>query len=391
MTYDADVIVIGAGPGGCASAIRLSRAGRDVLVVERDTLEAAPDMTSGEVLAPGTQHELHEIGVEVSGDWVLDRLDHVRNVYPDRSWTLHDFPPGFFYVHVDRGGFNAALRRKLVDAGVPVRCSKTVTSFTFDEGGVTAHTRDGDDIRGRVVIDAAGRNAPSLSALKLKQPEPEFRQIGVAIFFESFRDAPANCWDRHLYGEHGAMISGSRIRPGLYRYILETDLDDKQRQGMKPVEFYESIARRHDSWMYERITKEPRAGEPWAMAPLGYRAAEVVRDRLLLVGDAAGYLSPVTGQGIELALRSARLAAQAVDGALRAGDLSAPAFDCYVRGRAVEVAGLVANLRRTLRFLRDRDALLRASRDDAFRAEHLLPLPVTARGTLRDEVAGQRA
>ena len=79
-----------------------------------------------------------------------------------------------------------------------------------------------------MLIDAGGRYAPSLRALNLKSEEPEFSQIGVAVFFKSFDGTPLNTWDRHLYGVRGAMISGSRIRPGLYRYILEADLAEKQ-------------------------------------------------------------------------------------------------------------------------------------------------------------------
>lgn len=185
------------------------------------------------------------------------------------------------------------------------------------------------------------------------------------------------------------MISGSRIRNGLYRYILEADLDDKQQRGMRPVEFYEYIAETYDPWIRERCMREPRVGDVWTMAPLAHRAADVTRDRLLLVGDAAGYLSPFTGQGVEIALRGARLAAQAVAAAARLDDYSAGRFAPYVEGRNAEVATLVSHLRRMLRFVRDRDALLRASTDDALRAQHLLPLPVIDRGTLRGSTTAQ--
>ena len=66
-----------------------------------------------------------------------------------------------------------------------------------------------------MLIDAGGRYAPSLRVLNLKSEDPEFSQIGVAVFFNSFDGTPLNTWDRHLYGVRGAMISGSRIRPGL--------------------------------------------------------------------------------------------------------------------------------------------------------------------------------
>ncbi|HZC46882.1 MAG TPA: hypothetical protein VE243_10425, partial [Candidatus Acidoferrum sp.] len=236
----------------------------------------------------------------------------------------------------------------------------------------------------RMLIDAGGRYAPSLRVLNLKSEDPEFSQIGVAVFFKSFDGTPLHTWDRHLYGERGAMISGSRIRPGLYRYILEADLAAKQSDRLGAIEYYESVARQHDPWLYERLMREPRVGRQWSMAPLGYRVSAVARDRLLLVGDAAGYLSPITGQGNEFALRTGRLAANAADNALRDGDLSASAFASYVEGRRYEIERQVDYVRAQLRILRDRDALLRASRDDEYRAGVFGPygIPSTERGSL---------
>ena len=117
MHLDADVIVIGAGPAGCAAAIRLVGAGYNVLALERKEREDGEDITSGEVLVVPTQNECAQLGVKFEGDWVLDRITGFRNVYPDLSWTYHPIPNSVFPVQVDRGGFNAALRRRLVEAG----------------------------------------------------------------------------------------------------------------------------------------------------------------------------------------------------------------------------------------------------------------------------------
>jgi flavin-dependent dehydrogenase len=209
------------------------------------------------------------------------------------------------------------------------------------------------------------------------------------MFFSRFEGLPANTWSRHFYGEHGAMLSGCRITDGLFRIVLEADLDDKQTEGKKPADFMESVARAYDPWMAARIATGTRSLPIWAMAPLAYRVSEVVRDRLLLAGDSTGYLSPVTGQGNEFALRMGRLAAQAADDALQRGDLSASAFASYEEGRRAEVVAQVDVVRRQLRFQRDRDALLRASVDDAFRAEVFGPLCYESadRGSLRAELA----
>jgi menaquinone-9 beta-reductase len=376
--------VIGAGPAGCAAAIRLVAAGYNVLALERKEHEDSEDLTSGEVMVVPTQNECSQLGVTFEGDWVLDRITGFRNVYPDLSWTYHPIASATFPVQVDRGGFNASLRRRLAEAGGRIVWNARVTDLEFRGDAAIAVTADGNRRSARMLIDAGGRYAPSLRALNLKSEDPEFSQIGVAVFFKSFDGTPLHTWDRHLYGVRGAMISGSRIRPGLYRYILEADLAEKQTDRLGAIEFYESIARQHDRWLYQRVTTEPRAGRQWSMAPLGYRVSAVARDRLLLVGDAAGYLSPITGQGNEFALRTGRLAAAAADTALRKGDLSADSFASYIEGRRYEVERQVDYVRNQLRILRDRDALLRASRDDEYRSQIFGPygIPATERGSL---------
>src|SRR5258708_19502740 len=117
MSLDGDVIVIGAGPAGCAAAIRLAAAGYDVIALERKEREDGEDITSGEVMVVPTQNECAQLGVKFEGDWVLDRITGFRNVYPDLSWTYHPIPSSIFPVQVDRGGFNAALRRRLAELG----------------------------------------------------------------------------------------------------------------------------------------------------------------------------------------------------------------------------------------------------------------------------------
>jgi len=384
--FDADVLVIGGGPAGCAAAIRLVAAGHDVLVLERraEASDGSEAIESGELLAPMTQVECQEIGVAFEGPWVLDRTTGVRNVYPDLSWTRHEMPPGISYLNVDRGGFDAALRARLRAVGGRIAWSHRVTGLEHHPDEVVVRTAEGAERRAPLVIDAGGRHAPSPRVFKLKTEDPEFRQIAVALFFTELPDAAVGFWDRHLYGERGATISGARIRPGLFRLVLEADLAEKQADRAAPAEFFAHMAERFDPWIAERLDRAPRLGEPWAMAPLAYRVTNVARDRLLLAGDATGYLSPFTGMGVEFAMRMGRLAAEAAHHALATGNCSANAFAGYIDGRRVELETAVGYLRQVLHHLRDRDALLRASTDDDVRAEIFGPpfAIVTDRGRL---------
>ena len=68
MSLDADVIVIGAGPAGCAAAIRLVTVGYKVIALERKEREDGEDITSGEVMVVPTQNECAQIGVKFEGD-----------------------------------------------------------------------------------------------------------------------------------------------------------------------------------------------------------------------------------------------------------------------------------------------------------------------------------
>jgi FADH2-dependent halogenase len=367
---DAEVIVIGGGPAGAAAAIRLAEAGHDVLVLERRTeaTDGAEAIESGELLAPMTQVECEQLGVRLDGPWVLDRTSGVRNVYPDLSWTYHELPDGVSYLNVDRGGFDAALRARLRAVGGRIAWGRRVTALDVRADEVIVGTVESTEHRTPLVIDAGGRHAPSPRIFKLKTEDPEFRQIAIALFFSDLPNAAVGFWDRHLYGERGATISGARIRPGLFRLVLEADLAEKQADRTPPVEFFTRMAERYDPWIAARVARAPRCGEPWAMAPLAYRVTSVAQDRVLRAGDATGYLSPFTGMGVEFAMRMGRLAAEAAHRALVSGDCSATAFAGYIDGRRSELESSVHYLRHVLRHLRDRAALLRAAVDDEARA-----------------------
>ena len=248
-----------------------------------------------------------------------------------------------FRLHLSRAGRSRRLQRRLAPPDGRGRRA-LVVERARGRPGISRRRGDRNHRRPPAAFGAVDhrRRRPlraEYTRIDLKSEDPEFSQIGVAVFFKSFDGTPLNTWDRHLYGARGAIISGSRIRPGLYRYILEADLAEKQTDRLGAIQVYESVARQHDPWLYERVMREPRVGRQWSMAPLGYRVSAVARDRLLLVGDAAGYLSPITGQGNEFALRTGRLAAAAAAEALHGGDLSAASLRIVrrrppLRGRA---------------------------------------------------------
>src|SRR5262249_16871878 len=211
-------------------------------------------------------------GVELPASCLFDRFTAVRNVYPDLSWTSHRFPPGMSWVHVDKGGLGRALRARAGAVGARLVRGARVTGLSFRATDAVVEAADGGTWTAPRVLAAGGRYAPRPRLLDLKREDPEFRQIGVALFFASFAGAVPETWDRHLYGEHGAMISGGRIRPGLYRYICEADLADKQAEGLRPGGVIGTMARRPHPRLTARVPGETPAGGACARGPVGDRA-----------------------------------------------------------------------------------------------------------------------
>jgi flavin-dependent dehydrogenase len=92
------------------------------------------------------------------------------------------------------------------------------------------------------------------------------------------------------------------------------------------------------SHLARRLADARRVAPVVSLGPLAYRVVPPREGGVLLVGDAAGFYDPFTGEGIFTALRSAELAAETVLGALRAGDVSAAALGAYERARRVAFA-----------------------------------------------------
>ena len=88
-----------------------------------------------------------------------------------------------------------------------------------------------------------------------------------------------------------------------------------------------------------RLAGAERVAPVRALGPLAHRVTPPRAGGVLLVGDAAGFYDPFTGEGVFTALRSAELAVETLARALRAGDVSAPALSAYEHARRTAFAG----------------------------------------------------
>jgi geranylgeranyl reductase family protein len=330
---EADVIVVGAGPAGSATACYLARAGIDVLVLEKATFPR--EKVCGDGLTPRGVKALVRMGVPISEQdgWLRNKGLRIigGGVRLELPWPELSSYPGYGLVR-SRLDFDETLARTAQQAGARLLEGVTVTGPVLDEGGriigVQARaTGQPDDIerqyRARVVVAADGNSSRLSLAMGLGKRDD--RPLGVAVrtyytsprheddYLESWLDL----WD------------GDRLLPG-YGWIFGMG-DGTSNVGLgmlntsasfKNVDYRDLLRRwlagMPAEWGYtEENRTEPIRG---AALPMGFNRTPHYTRGLLLTGDAGGMVNPFNGEGIAYAMESGELAAQVIAQALSRPD-----------------------------------------------------------------------
>ena len=382
-----DVVVIGAGPAGCAAAIRLAENGHDVVLLEREVGVPDDDRTSGECIPPSTQVELELLGIPTAGDWVLDHFAATRNVFPDGRWITFPFPDGFRYYNVAPPGSRSRAARacRCRRRGAAQRRACRATSSSVTDGVVVRG--DDDDVSSATVAHRRGRSqradaASARSEGRRARSAPDRRR---ACSSTEFDDHVPHTWDRHFYGERGAMISGGRIAGGQVPLRPRSGLVRTARLGPQADRL---LRRRRPQ---ARSVDHRAAGAADARARVVDGADRLPRARARRVtGSCSSAMPPATSRRSPVRASSSRCARP---GSRRRLPTRPCATTTCRRPRSrrtstatsTEVAGQVAVLRLLLAKFRDRELLLRCPDDRDALHELLGPIadqPGEERGKL---------
>ncbi|GHE37719.1 NAD(P)/FAD-dependent oxidoreductase [Streptomyces thermocarboxydus] len=274
-----DLLVVGGGPAGLATALHAARAGLDTVVAE--PRPAPVDKACGEGLMPGAVRALTALGLRAPGH-PLTGIRYVQG--PCRAEALFRRGQG---LGVRRTDLHTVLHRAVLDAGVPVLPLR-VDAVRQDADGVTV---PGAGLRARWLVAADGLHSPLRRSLGLDRPARGRPRHGLR------RHYAVPPWTSHVEVHWGpdAEAYVTPLGPRLVGVALLTSRRapyDTQLAG-----FPELAARLPPD---TAVTPVRGAG------PLRRGSRTRVHGRVLFVGDAAGYVDALTGEGLCLALTGAR-------------------------------------------------------------------------------------
>ncbi|GIH64287.1 NAD(P)/FAD-dependent oxidoreductase [Microbispora siamensis] len=309
-----DVLVVGGGPAGLATAIHAALAGMEAVVVEPRPCPV--DKACGEGLMPTGAAALADLGVAVPDGVPFRGIRYVDGRHRVQA-EFRDGPG----LGVRRTALHTALARRARDLGVRVVPGRVDVVRATGEG-VRAHVTGGPDPCGperahlcdrnlcerdlcgsglgaRWLVAADGLHSPIRAQLGLDLPSGGPRRYGLR---RHYRVAP---WTDFVE-VHWAPGGEAYVTPVGDDMVGVAVLSSERRPYDEHLARFPDLLARLDG---PPVTPVRGAG------PLRQRVRRRVAGRVLLVGDAAGYVDALTGEGISLALLSAR----ALVGCLRAG------------------------------------------------------------------------
>jgi len=317
-----DVIISGAGPAGSVAAMLLARGGARVLLLDRARFPR--DKLCGDTVNPGTLAALRRLGL---AERVESHALPIRGMLltgERRAIVRGEYGVDVHGLSLLRRDLDAALLDAAVQAGARVEEGVLVRGPLVDQSGdrprvrgVVIAGRDGHDVRipAPLVIAADGRRSRIALALHLARHPRWPRRWAVGAYFDGVRGVD-ELGEMHV--RHRRYIGVAPVPSGLVNVCVVT----ATRAGLEQPARLLRAAVADDWYLADRFASARLATPPVVLGPLAVDVVDARVPGLLLAGDAAGFIDPITGDGLRFAVCGAELAAAVALRALerRSGD-----------------------------------------------------------------------
>ncbi|MDQ3083124.1 MAG: tryptophan 7-halogenase [Gemmatimonadota bacterium] len=319
-----DVAIIGGGPAGSTAAALLGRAGRRVVVFERDKF---PRFHIGESLLPFSMKAFTRLGLheKFKAAGFMEKFggemygacgdEGVKFYFEDgfRSQTDRSY-------QVTRAEFDKVLLDHAAENGAEVREETAVEKVDFSSHEVLLHVRGKTsgpaEVRAKYLIDASGRNSIVSAMFKLKKTYQHLQKVSIFAHYDG------------LVREQGRDGTLTRMVRAIDRWFWVIPLTENRTSigvvldaatyknaKLSPEEFFEQ-AIAEQPLLTRRMAAAERVTPVSVEADFSYRTSRIAGDRWMLAGDSAGFIDPVFSSGVFLAVLAGEQAADALHAVL---------------------------------------------------------------------------
>lgn len=322
-----DVVIVGAGPGGSAAAYYLAKQGLDVMLLDKSDFPR--DKTCGDGLTPRALNILRDMDLLNDLLQLGSRVNSLEIAAPKGHAVEAPFPkengkPGYTLI-VPRLVFDDAVRAKALASGAKFESPVRVTEVIPDRNSVVVTgKRHGQavTIKARVAIVAVGANIPLLLQMGLLKQTPQ-----MALAARAYFEGVGGLTDQMLLSFDGVPLPGygwvfplpnsaANVGAGIFPWgWMGRWIPRRTRSAFDTFTQTQTV----QSMLAGAHQVGPVKGYPLRM---DFATAPTFGERVLLVGEAAGLVNPLTGEGIDYALESGKVAAEYLVKQFEAGDFS---------------------------------------------------------------------
>jgi len=339
MSQEFDVLVVGGGPGGATAAAILAQRGYAVALLDRATF---PRYRVGESMIPYNYFPLEKAGM----------IPALRSSQFPQKYSVQfigqsgrQSQPFYFDTHIDhecaqtwqvtRGLFDAMLVDQCRKVGVTVVEGMQAVELIEQNDAVVGVVARGLDrtehrYRAKMTMDASGGHGFAMGQLGWRIYDPGLEKVAIWGYFKGAKRDEGK-------DEGATTITYLEGKNWLWYIPLQDDIvsvgvvgdDDYIYRESRDLQTIFETACEKNTWIREHMAGSQIDGKYRSCVHRSYRSRHCAKNGLVLLGDAFSFLDPVFSTGMFIALRTADLAAEAVDLALKAGDVSGSQFIEY--------------------------------------------------------------
>lgn len=319
-----DIIVVGAGPAGCFSALQAAKLGVRVTICEEHSKVGGSSHCTGHISLAG----IRRLDLRLPRGVFENEIKSAVFYSPSGYRFSVRFASGVTCV-VNRDLFDQHLLNTALEAGGAILKSTHVDSLLIEDGsvkGVVINQKGRvEKLASKVVVDAEGASSRLLKRARLPSLNPRMIVNGVQAEVDRVDDIDLDTVEVFL---------GGRFAPGFFAWIVP------RRDGTAKVGLATKKGNPHDCLRHlvchnpiarQRLRRSHVTGVVYHPIPLGGPISRTFYDGLLIVGDAASHVKPTTGGGVIMGLTCAKIAGEVAARAVQNENSSASFLSRYER------------------------------------------------------------